>query len=162
MNIFVLDTDPVVAARLHCDRHVVKMPLEAAQILCTALHLHGVATTYKPTHAGHPCVRWAAETRSNFRWLAIHGLALVEEHGIRYAHTAAGRRGHASKAVLLEAAGLAGSIPDGPLTPFELVMPASMRGPDPVASYRRYYAAEKSAIATWRSPRTRPSWMDGE
>ena len=36
MNIFYLDRDPVVAAQLMCDKHVVKMILESAQILSTA------------------------------------------------------------------------------------------------------------------------------
>ena len=36
MNIFVLDRDPEVAARYHCDKHVCKMILEAGQMLCTA------------------------------------------------------------------------------------------------------------------------------
>ena len=36
MNIFYLDKDPVVAAQMMCDKHVVKMILESAQMLSTA------------------------------------------------------------------------------------------------------------------------------
>lgn len=36
MNIFILDTDPIVAARSHNDKHTVKMIVESAQMLCTA------------------------------------------------------------------------------------------------------------------------------
>ena len=36
MNIFVLDVDPVKAAQAHGDKHVVKMLLEACQLLYTA------------------------------------------------------------------------------------------------------------------------------
>ena len=36
MNIFVLHEDPITAAKHHCDKHVVKMILESAQLLCTA------------------------------------------------------------------------------------------------------------------------------
>ena len=36
MNIFVLDKDPKVAAEEHCDKHVVKMIGESAQMLSTA------------------------------------------------------------------------------------------------------------------------------
>ena len=36
MNIFYLDKDPVKAAKYSCDKHVVKMILESAQMLCTA------------------------------------------------------------------------------------------------------------------------------
>ena len=37
MNIFVLDTDPVKCAQSHCDKHVVKMVLETAQLLSTVM-----------------------------------------------------------------------------------------------------------------------------
>lgn len=36
MDIFRLDNDPTVCAKYHCDKHVVKMILEYAQILSTA------------------------------------------------------------------------------------------------------------------------------
>ena len=35
MNIFVLDEDPIKAAEYHCNKHVVKMILESAQMLST-------------------------------------------------------------------------------------------------------------------------------
>ena len=36
MNIFYLHSDPALAAEMHCDKHVVKMILEYAQMLSTA------------------------------------------------------------------------------------------------------------------------------
>ena len=36
MNIFFLHQNPKIAAQMHCDKHVVKMVLEYAQILSTA------------------------------------------------------------------------------------------------------------------------------
>jgi hypothetical protein len=38
MNIFYLHEDPVIAAKLQYNKHVVKMILESAQMLCTAHH----------------------------------------------------------------------------------------------------------------------------
>lgn len=38
MNIFVLSEGPVEAARMQCDKHVVKMIVETAQMLCTVGH----------------------------------------------------------------------------------------------------------------------------
>ena len=32
MNIFVLDKDPIISAQMQCDKHIVKMPLESAQM----------------------------------------------------------------------------------------------------------------------------------
>lgn len=162
MNVFVLAHDPVTAAQLHCDKHVVKMPLETAQLLSTALHQHRCgagAHLYAPTHERHPCALWAAETRANFEWLVRLGLALVAEHALRYAHTAAGKRGHASRIVIESAAALASAIPAGPLTPFAQAMPEECKHPDPVVAYRQYYATHKRGMATWRPPRSRPAWM---
>jgi hypothetical protein len=39
MNIFILDTDPVKAAEYMCDKHIVKMVTESAQMLSTARRL---------------------------------------------------------------------------------------------------------------------------
>ena len=36
MNIFALHESPEVSAEMACDKHVVKMILESAQLLCTA------------------------------------------------------------------------------------------------------------------------------
>ena len=38
MNIFILDTDPKNAAMMLCDKHVVKMIVETAQMLCTVAY----------------------------------------------------------------------------------------------------------------------------
>lgn len=40
MNIFVLNEDPLQAARDHCDKHVVKMVIEYGQLLSTAHRCH--------------------------------------------------------------------------------------------------------------------------
>lgn len=39
MNIFVLNSDPRIAAQEHLDKHIVKMPIEYAQLLSTAHRL---------------------------------------------------------------------------------------------------------------------------
>ena len=41
MNIFYLDQNPKQSAQYHCSRHVVKMILESAQMLCTAIRIIG-------------------------------------------------------------------------------------------------------------------------
>ena len=59
MNIFYLHKNPAVAAKMHCDKHVVKMILETAQLLCTAHHETGTGTKAmnKPTHKNHPTAK---------------------------------------------------------------------------------------------------------
>ena len=36
MNIFYVDKNPETAAKMMCDKHIIKMILESAQMLCTA------------------------------------------------------------------------------------------------------------------------------
>ena len=84
MNIFVLHPMPDIAARMQCDRHVVKMTLETAQMLSTAINELGGQAPYKSAHVNHPCSVWARETLSNFEWLWEHGINLAQEYTARY------------------------------------------------------------------------------
>ena len=82
MNIFVLDNDPIVAAQSQSDKHVVKMVLETAQMLCAAFP-PGEAP-YKRSYYNHPCTVWARKSDDNYYWLCRHGIALSVEYTHRY------------------------------------------------------------------------------
>ena len=84
MNIFYLDEDVSICAKYHADSHVIKMILESAQILCTALALHGIKTPYRPTHLKHLCVLWVAESIDNWVWLKELMLELDREYRYRW------------------------------------------------------------------------------
>ena len=85
MNIFYLDRDPAEAARMQCDRHVVKMILETAQLLSTAHHeLDGESPAYKPTHKNHPSAVWVRSSAAAYRWAWDHLRALGSEYQQRY------------------------------------------------------------------------------
>jgi hypothetical protein len=155
MNIFVLDQDPVVSAKSLCDKHVVKMTLETAQILSTVHWILDGHGPYKPTHTKHPCVVWAAKTNANYIWLARHGLAIAEEYTERYKKT------HKSHSVLRWAnSHLPANIINGSLTPFAIAINKEKYShlicSDPVLSYRAFYKADKSSFATWKN--NKPSW----
>ena len=76
MNIFVLDKNPTKAANMLCDKHVVKMIVETAQMLCTTAHVNGhLSVPYKATHKNHPCTLWSNESSANWDWLVEHGEA---------------------------------------------------------------------------------------
>ena len=47
MNIFILDTDPELAAEMMLDKHIVKMPTESMQMISTIMDLHGFNTPMK-------------------------------------------------------------------------------------------------------------------
>lgn len=85
MNIFYLSRDPVEAAQAQCDRHVVKMILETAQLLSTAHHeLDGESPAYKPTHKNHPSAVWVRESLDHYEWTLYHLEALGREYERRY------------------------------------------------------------------------------
>ena len=84
MNIFILDSDPELAAQQQCDKHCVKMILESNQLLCTAFWMQGIEAPYKKTHYNHPSSVWARESRGNFDWLLKHTAALFCEYTKRY------------------------------------------------------------------------------
>jgi len=54
MNIFYLDKNTTKCAHYHNDKHVVKMILETAQLLCGAHWVTGGEAPYKLSHSNHP------------------------------------------------------------------------------------------------------------
>jgi hypothetical protein len=52
MNIFVLSDDPVQAAQDQCDKHVVKMIVESAQMLSTVHRMLDGTITMRPSKSG--------------------------------------------------------------------------------------------------------------
>jgi len=155
MNIFVLDPDPEAAARQQCDKHVVKMILESAQLMAAACLLNGADSPYKLTHKNHPCSIWARQTRDNYLWLLEHHAAMLDEYTHRYGrtHKTADHFDHWRRGVR--------SVPSGNLTPFAQAMPDELRVPgDAVAAYRAYYNRDKAGFATWRN-RSIPEWWKG-
>jgi hypothetical protein len=146
MNIFVLDSDPEIAAQNLCDKHVVKMALETAQILSTIND-----GPYKPTHQKHPCVLWAREMRANYDWLVRHGIGICNEYTYRY------QKQHKSEEVIYALQEPLVDIEEG-VSPFVLCMPDDCKIGDAVSSYREYYRKYKAPIAKWTT-RNAPSWF---
>jgi hypothetical protein len=153
MNIFVLDNEPILAAQYQCDKHVVKMVLESAQLLSTVQNKYGISTKYKPTHHNHPCTIWAGQSASNYFWLWSHAVALCEEYTFRYGKI------HACEELIRgPLADMPPGILEQGLTPFAQAMPDKYRDEDPVVAYRDYYICEKASIATWNKNRSKPYW----
>ena len=165
MNIFVLDKDPVVAARMHCDKHIPKMCVEAAQMMASALRRHGATdeqmpltkkgTPYKGGYHHHPCTVWAGDTRANFEWLSHHALGLLSEYTKRFNKT------HACYEPILNMRLLAYLVEPLTLsiTPFALAMPDEYRDDDVVKAYRAYYHSK--TFAKWEKGTPAPDWWQG-
>ena len=165
MNRFLIDHHPDAIAKQLCDQHIVKMPLEEAQMLCTAVWHHAPDYAkehglYKPVHQKHPCTLWAMENRANFRFGLSLMSAMLNEYTWRY-----GKVHGASKheVALYNARHL---LPDGDVTPH----PQCFSGHDdlktderwPIMAYRAFYVVDKSKFARYNKGREMPQWMKGE
>ena len=181
MNIFILDTDPVEAARQQCDKHIVKMPLESAQMLSTAHRvLDGKLTRipsksgktmvkhwkldrdddiiYKAVHVSHPCTLWTMESEANYYWHYRHFIALSIEFQYRYG------KEHGSWTLLKDVLATAPRNIDRllGLTPFRLAMgaaPECINESDPVSSYRSFYQTKQDRFKMAWSKRDVPEWF---
>lgn len=162
MNIFFFDQDPVTCAQMHCDKHVVKMILEYAQLLSTAHRVidgdHVNDVLYKATHINHPSAKWVRHSKSNYDWLYSLFIALCDEYSYRYEKT------HMTDSKLRD---ILGGSPSGLQdigfsSPWR-AMPDEYKVQKEDASYcelsyRKYFKAEKRNIAKW-TRREEPIWF---
>lgn len=171
MNIFFLSRNPERAAEYMCDKHVVKMVLETAQLLSTAHRiLDGreivVPTTdklgrkrwkkhyelpdsredklYKVSHPSHPCSVWVRQNAEHYRWLYRHFKALCNQYTLRYGKVHASAR---LQSVLQQPPHNAfrGEFQEPP----QVVPEEYQTKVDTVVAYRQYYIADKAYIAKW-------------
>tara|TARA_R110002020_G_scaffold32907_2_gene100751 strand:- start:8797 stop:9324 length:528 start_codon:yes stop_codon:yes gene_type:complete len=173
MNIFVLDRNPRTAAYMMCDKHVVKMILESAQMLSAVIdyqykdeHRGGDGPVieqyglpgYPKAHAKHPCTLWARASKQNSKWLVQHMRALCLEYFIRY------QKFHKMDGYPL--------IYDAQLEHCEFEQPCQTEfvqaitntdhhREDPVEAYREYYRKEKAHFCTWKHGDI-PEWFSND
>ena len=172
MNIFVLDRNPITAANMQCDKHVVKMIIESAQMLSATVdvnykvHLRGDATKkpseqlglpgYPPAHVKHPCTMWVMESLGNYKWLIKHMRALCREYTRRYGKT------HSQERLLMI---YEGQLPNlffdqDRLTQFVQAMPEKYKDKNPVKAYQNFYNMDKFHFAKWKTGNV-PEWFTG-
>lgn len=178
MNIFILDYDMEKSVKSYCDKHVVKMQLEYAQLLSTTYWITNTLgfvprsltseeinivsqyeklssySYYKPTHINHPCAIWTRSSLSNFDWLYKLALTLEQEWIRRYEHPT--NKTHKAIDVIRNM-----PYPDIPtlgLTPFPQCMPDEYKRNDVVEAYRAYYLGDKKELLNWKNTE-KPSWV---
>jgi hypothetical protein len=175
MNIFYLDNSPRLCAEQHCDKHVVKMILEYAQLLSTAHRvLDGVVSTgisktgrkqtsyvlsdsrepvlYRATHLNHPSAVWVRQSSANYEWLYVMWLELMSEYTHRY------HKQHACEKLVTQLRELPHNITQGTFTEPPPAMPDYCKvSGDSIRSYRNYYIQEKARFAKWKTKT--PEWF---
>lgn len=156
MNIFYLDDDPKKCAEYHADRHIVKMPIETTQMLCTNLRERfGIEVPYKSVYINHPCTVWVGESHANFEWMWDFGMTLCQEYSYRY------NKLHKCQLVLES---LVDIIPDSSswttqdFTPRPLCVAPEFKRFGPVVAYRLQYLYRKQRMFKWTG-RLVPYWI---
>lgn len=154
MNIFVLDTNIRKCAQYHCDKHVVKMILEYAQLLSSVHRVAGNAVGYELTHKNHPCAIWARASRDNYFWLMELALEVGDEYTYRY--------GKVHKSIgIIESLPIP-DLPDtGPTAHPKCVADDLKNIPDVVEAYRQYYNKDKAYFCKWKG-RDQPYWFKND
>ena len=159
MNIFYFYDCPIASAKAQPDKMLVKMPLETAQMLCTAhRELDGdeyadKVGLYKRAYWNHPCTIWARAGVINYAWLYKHFIALGDEYKYRYG------REHGSITKLKSALYFKpDNIMDtGEMSTVAQAMPDQYKDDDPIKAYRNYCINEKH-YAKWERGRDKPAW----
>ena len=149
MNIFYLDKDPITAAVVQYNKHVVKMILESAQMLCAAHHILGDPdddVPYKATHRNHPSTLWAGQSAQNYEWLYRHFVALCEEYTKRYDKTHLSYTKCKDKVNILP-----GGMLETGLTEMPQCMPDEYKDKCSVQAYWNYYIGEKHTVANLKT-----------
>jgi len=169
MNIFVLDKDPMVAARMHMDAHIARQLMACAQLLSAAhVYLDGVALarvriphlieTIRDGERDHRWAQWVRVSDINYRWVLDHMYALGMEYNERFGLPSP--HGTLAYELALQPFGI-------PMcerhSEWPQTMPPQYRNSDPVEAYRNYYVFMKhdirmSTTIKWSPPATIPTW----
>jgi len=158
MNIFYLDPDPVRCSILHCDKHVVKMILEYAQLLSTAHrvldHVEEDSPFYKESHVNHPSSKWVRSSSRHYEYVYNLFYHLCDEYTFRY-----GKQHSTDKRLKMVLRYPPKNLPDNGFTPPPQAMPDDSKDMCTVEAYQRYYRIHKRSFAKWTG-RDIPNFME--
>lgn len=176
MNIFYLSKDPKTCAMYHCDKHVVKMILEYAQLLSTSHRvLDGTKVKvpsnsgkrmvwqyklddsredvlYKVAHENHPSNIWVRQSGHHYNWLWRLWFNLCKEYEERY-----GKVHMTYEKLCNQLSMVPDNISNDDWQDPPLCMPEKYKTPCAVYSYRKFYMNDKKAFCTWKN--AVPAWF---
>lgn len=161
MNIFYIDSNPIIAAHMLADSHIRKMQIESAQMCSTAHHMNPsdpsiLPLIYKKTHFNHPSTIWVRQSIQHYNWVIEHGLEICNEFEERY------EKVHATSKILTLLKSVIPNIPDIGFTPPPLCMPDQYKTADHVEAYRNFYIEDKVKIKhlKWSKLDNKPDWVN--
>lgn len=174
MNIFYLDKNPKLCAEYHCDKHVVKMIVEYAQLMSTAHRLidgnvyiennkgrkikrwklndNRDILLYKASHINHPSAIWTRASSGNYTWLLSMWKFLLSEYTHRY-----GKK-HKTSELEFALSRIPNNIVIKDMDQPPQAMPEDCKilG-NSIAAYQQYYIKKKNTFARWTN-REIPRW----
>ena len=156
MNIFYIDSNPIVAAQQLSDDHIRKMQIESAQMCCTAHWAVGSEAPYKKAHFNHPSTIWTRQSIQHYNWLVEHGLEICKEFTLRYG------KHHKTQDVLEWLQANKPNLPDNEFVAPPLCMPDQYKKDNAIDAYRNFYVKDKLAVKKldWKKiPEKKPLWV---
>ena len=184
MNIFYLDNNPKTCAEMHCDKHVVKMIIEYAQLMSTAHRLlDGVQDIEKRYVHGSLPARWRhikvwlhPDEKFNKGLMRASHINHPSNIWVRaskenytwllkmwlhllseYTHRYG--KQHACEKYIDVLYNAPKNIPNGSFTEPTPAMPDECKiAGDSLASYHKYYIDKKVSFAKWTNRET-PNWF---
>ena len=186
MNLFYLDKNFDKCAEYHVDKHIVKMPLEVAQLLCTAIwvdkHLGFVPRALDKAES-----KILNDLKKEIKHLPLKDRPLTPYLPMMYNHPCTiwvrssldnfewthcygnalneeyyyrYNKRHKSVEEVINQLPEPQNLPRKGFTTFGLAMPDVLKDYDnPIQSYRDFYHLDKATFAVWTG-RTKPDWWN--
>jgi hypothetical protein len=176
MNIFILDDDPVKAAKDLCDKHVrSKMIIESAIALQSCFDQDQLSHSSCPRtktgkirkskggYANHPSSVWARKTSANFFWLLEHTKTMLRERYERWPQSEEHFTGDFVNWVDKNKSNAC--VEGGSITPYAIAINkdkncwkiSGFENFSAKEKYRHYYVFDKP-FATWTN-KSKPLWF---
>jgi hypothetical protein len=163
VNFFYLDKDPKKCAKYYCNKHVLKIPIEIAQILSKIHYDLNSNIDYSKIYKNSTVVnnsigpyQWIKESYDNYIWACDLGLNLINEYKLRY------KKDHHKTEIILQflfnnppklsKKGITKFIGTNKYDMFQFI------SRDPVICARYNYAEMKCANDKWQEA-TPPDWF---
>ncbi len=164
VNFFYLDKNPELCAKYYCDKHVVKIPIEIAQILSKIHHILQTNIDFSKIYANSKVVKeslgpyvWTLSSLENYIWTCQLGINLIHEYKYRF-----NKDSHKTEEVLKYLMENPPPLESKGITPFKMTNKYDMFqyvSTNPITNSRYNYSEMKCMNDKW-TKREKPKWFD--
>lgn len=163
MNVFYLDHDIKKCVKHHCDKHVVKMVTETAQLISNVHRIFpgdnffpDFIMNYDKRHINSPHAKWLRESIENYKFLCKFGLELYNEYQFRYNKP---DKHHRAIQIFKWSLQNTPNLPNLSFSYPPIVMDDEFKIKNNIVlSYRNLYMTDKRHFMSWKN-RNKPTWF---